>query len=326
MHHVGMTEAEVLNGPRVTLRAPTLDDAEPLFERIASDPEVPRYMSWRVHPDVDETRRVITELFNVGRETTWLIDLRDGTGVIEPSVGGGRSRISSTSATTWAVSGGGRASCRRRCNWCRQGATRSHRVSRLGVLLRRQHGVGADVERNGLTSKAAWRAMRYCRTSAPNRRTACSSPRRSLMLFEFKDLEKPVIVAPMAGGRRHLNSRRPGQTQAAWASSGRLSDGAGVAERLGAARRWHPGRWAQSFVPQASAARPTRSNAIGSPRAGHRTLRRHARRASIDDDAWAAKIDVLLDLRPDVASFTFGLPSDDECTRLRQRVSRPWAA
>ncbi len=28
------------------------------------------------------------------------------------------------------------------------------------------------------------------------------------------------------------------------------------------------------------------------------------------DDAWAAKLDVLLDLRPEVASFTFGLPSD----------------
>ncbi|MCT7656857.1 GNAT family N-acetyltransferase [Mycobacterium deserti] len=72
-----MTEVEVLNGSRVTLRIPTLDDAEPLFERIASDPEVSRYMSWPVHRDVEETRRVITGLFNVGGETTWLIDLRD---------------------------------------------------------------------------------------------------------------------------------------------------------------------------------------------------------------------------------------------------------
>ena len=35
------------------------------------------------------------------------------------------------------------------------------------------------------------------------------------------------------------------------------------------------------------------------------------------DDAWSAKLDVLLDLRPEVASFTFGLPSAEECTRLR---------
>jgi [ribosomal protein S5]-alanine N-acetyltransferase len=75
-------EVEVLNGPRVRLRAPTLDDAEPLFERVASDPEVTRYLSWCPHPHVDETRRVITELFNVGGETTWLIELRDGSGPI----------------------------------------------------------------------------------------------------------------------------------------------------------------------------------------------------------------------------------------------------
>ena len=34
-------------------------------------------MSWTPHPDVDETRRVITEVFNVGDERTWLIVLRD---------------------------------------------------------------------------------------------------------------------------------------------------------------------------------------------------------------------------------------------------------
>ena len=63
-----MADVPVLTGPRVTLRAPRLDDADELFERIASDPEVPRYMSWRPHPDVGETRRVITEIFNVGGE------------------------------------------------------------------------------------------------------------------------------------------------------------------------------------------------------------------------------------------------------------------
>ena len=73
---VGMTRADVLTGPRVRLRAPTLGDADSLFD-IASDPEVPRYMSWRPHRDVDETRRVITEVLNVGGETTRLIDLRD---------------------------------------------------------------------------------------------------------------------------------------------------------------------------------------------------------------------------------------------------------
>ena len=77
-----MSEVELLNGPRITLRAPTLEDADLLFERMASDPEVSHYMSWRPHRDVGETRRVITEIFNVGGETTWLIELRDGDGPV----------------------------------------------------------------------------------------------------------------------------------------------------------------------------------------------------------------------------------------------------
>jgi RimJ/RimL family protein N-acetyltransferase len=77
-----MSDVEPLTGPRVRLRAPTLDDAEPLFERVTSDPDVSRYMAWRPHPDVDETRRVITEIFNVAGETTWLIELLDTHGPI----------------------------------------------------------------------------------------------------------------------------------------------------------------------------------------------------------------------------------------------------
>lgn len=61
-----MSGVDVLTGPRITLRAPTLGDAELLFERIASDPDVTRCLSWRPHPNVDETRRVITEFFNIG--------------------------------------------------------------------------------------------------------------------------------------------------------------------------------------------------------------------------------------------------------------------
>jgi RimJ/RimL family protein N-acetyltransferase len=72
-----MVDVKVLVGERVRLRAPRLEDAGELFGSIVSDPEVPRYMSWPTHPDVDETRRVITELFNVGEERTWLIELRN---------------------------------------------------------------------------------------------------------------------------------------------------------------------------------------------------------------------------------------------------------
>jgi RimJ/RimL family protein N-acetyltransferase len=77
-----MTDVVTLTGPRVTLRVPTVADADALFVRVASDPEVTRYLTWSPHPDVGETHRVITELFNVGDETTWLIELRDGSGPI----------------------------------------------------------------------------------------------------------------------------------------------------------------------------------------------------------------------------------------------------
>ena len=77
-----MSDIEVLTGQRVMLRAPTMDDAESLFERIASDPEVTRYLAWRPHPNVAETRRVITNVFNIGGERSWLIRLRDNEEIV----------------------------------------------------------------------------------------------------------------------------------------------------------------------------------------------------------------------------------------------------
>ena len=35
-----------------------------------------------------------------------------------------------------------------------------------------------------------------------------------------------------------------------------------------------------------------------------------------DDDDWAAKLDVVCDLRPEVVSFTFGSPTERQCSRL----------
>jgi RimJ/RimL family protein N-acetyltransferase len=81
-----MVDVRVLAGDRVTLRAPRPTDASELFSSVASDPEVTRYVTWTPHPDVDETRRVITQLFNVGNERTWLIELQE-TGEIIGSCG-----------------------------------------------------------------------------------------------------------------------------------------------------------------------------------------------------------------------------------------------
>jgi ribosomal-protein-alanine N-acetyltransferase len=73
---------EILVGPRILLRAPRVEDAEDLFASVTSDPKVTQYLSWTPHPDVNETRRVIRELFNVGDDHTWLIALRESGEVI----------------------------------------------------------------------------------------------------------------------------------------------------------------------------------------------------------------------------------------------------
>lgn len=66
-----------INGPRLTLRLPTLDDAGPLYQRVARDPQVTKYLLWAPHPDVAATRRVITEKLNAAAdEKTWVIELR----------------------------------------------------------------------------------------------------------------------------------------------------------------------------------------------------------------------------------------------------------
>jgi nitronate monooxygenase len=92
------------------------------------------------------------------------------------------------------------------------------------------------------------------------------------------------------------------------------------AERLAAARGLTSGPiGANLFVPQPSAGNPAdieRYAAALTPEAERYGAQLGEPR--FDDDHWAAKIDVLLDVRPDVASFTFGVPSAEECGRLRK--------
>jgi ribosomal-protein-alanine N-acetyltransferase len=72
-----------IEGTRLLLRAPEPGDAGALFQRVARDPEVTRYLLWRPHPDVAATRRVITEKLNIdGDERTWAITLRNSGDVI----------------------------------------------------------------------------------------------------------------------------------------------------------------------------------------------------------------------------------------------------
>lgn len=140
------------------------------------------------------------------------------------------------------------------------------------------------------------------------------------MGFDLRDLEVPVVVAPMAGG----------PSTPALAAAGSSAGGLGflaagylkadsLAERIDAARALTSGPIGVNlFVPQPSAADSGSIAAYADALAGE------ADRYGVslgeprfDDDDWAAKLDVVLDLRPEVVSFTFGVAAEDECARLR---------
>jgi nitronate monooxygenase len=140
------------------------------------------------------------------------------------------------------------------------------------------------------------------------------------MALDIRDLAVPVIVAPMAGG-----PSTP-ELAAAGANAGGLGFVAAgyltaevFAERLEAARRLTAGPLgANLFAPQPSAGTAEaieRYAAALASEAEHYGAQLGQPR--YDDDHWADKVDVLLDVRPEVASFTFGLPSVEEVRRLR---------
>ncbi|KMO81314.1 nitronate monooxygenase [Mycolicibacterium obuense] len=140
------------------------------------------------------------------------------------------------------------------------------------------------------------------------------------MAFDFRDLTAPVSVAPMAGGPSTPELAAAGTDAGGlgFVAAGYLGADA-FADRLGAAMRLASGPiGANLFVPGPDTGSPEiveryaaqlapdadrYGAAVGTPR--------------IDDDAWQGKLDVLLDLRPAVASFTFGLPTVEEIARLR---------
>ncbi len=138
--------------------------------------------------------------------------------------------------------------------------------------------------------------------------------------FDVRGLSVPVIVAPMAGGPSTPELAAAGTNAGGlgFVAAGYLTADA-LAERVIAARKLTTGPLGVNlFTPQLSAATP---DGIAKYAAA---LMPDAKRygaelgdPAYNDDAWSAKLDVLLDLRPEVASFTFGLPSAEECKRLR---------
>ena len=138
--------------------------------------------------------------------------------------------------------------------------------------------------------------------------------------FDLRGLAVPVIVAPMAGGPSTPELAAAGTNAGGlgFLAAGYLSADV-LADRIAAARKLTTGPLGVNlFAPQPSAATPEAIETYAA------ALARDAGRygatlgdPAYSDDDWAAKVDVLLDLRPEVASFTFGLPSAEECKRLR---------
>ncbi len=137
--------------------------------------------------------------------------------------------------------------------------------------------------------------------------------------FDVRSLDKPVIVAPMAGG----------PTTPELAAAGSNAGGLGFlaagyltaevfADRITAARALTTGPLgANLFVVRESVARPDAIHQYALALAGE-SERYGARlgEARFDDDAWSAKFEVVMDLGVEVVSFTFGLPEAAECARL----------
>jgi nitronate monooxygenase len=137
--------------------------------------------------------------------------------------------------------------------------------------------------------------------------------------FDLRALAAPILVAPMAGGPSTPELAAAGTNAGGlgFVPAGYLKADV-FAERLSAARRLTTGPiGANLFVPQPSAGTAAGIQAYADALAAEaRHYRVDLGEARFDDDDWNAKLDVLLDLRPPVASFTFGLPSAAEMRRL----------
>jgi nitronate monooxygenase len=132
-------------------------------------------------------------------------------------------------------------------------------------------------------------------------------------------LKVPVIAAPMAGG-----PSTPELAAAVTNAGGLGFIAAGLipaellAQRIAAARRLTSGPLGVNlFAPQpttgSSAQFAVYASTLTDEAARYRVLLGEPRH---DDDDWAAKMDVIGDLRPEVVSFTFGLPTVYENKRL----------
>jgi len=76
-----MNPPERIQTSRLTLRRLAMEDAEAIFAAYAQDTQVTRFLTWRPHQRIEETRAFIQmkiEAWDSGTEFTWAILRKDG--------------------------------------------------------------------------------------------------------------------------------------------------------------------------------------------------------------------------------------------------------
>jgi len=137
--------------------------------------------------------------------------------------------------------------------------------------------------------------------------------------FYLADLSVRVLGAPMAGGPSTpaLAAAVTNGGGLGFLAAGMLS-AEDLADDILTARKLTTGALGVNlFVPQRSVAMATQLSVLAV------ALEKDAQRYGVavgeprhDDNEWAAKLDVVCDLRPEVVSFTFGSPTAEQCRRL----------
>jgi RimJ/RimL family protein N-acetyltransferase len=75
-----MTPPEIIKTSRLTLRLPVMADAVAIYNGYAQDAEVSKYLIWRPHGNIDETRDFVQRCINrweEGASYSWVISLNE---------------------------------------------------------------------------------------------------------------------------------------------------------------------------------------------------------------------------------------------------------
>jgi ribosomal-protein-alanine N-acetyltransferase len=76
---------EIIETPRLILRRPVLEDAASIFERYARDPDVTRYLTWRPHQSIEQTKEFLRRCCALSERREafpWVIVAKGETGPI----------------------------------------------------------------------------------------------------------------------------------------------------------------------------------------------------------------------------------------------------